>query len=238
MQPSTEPTPPGPKPDDILVDWLGSTFGKGLIWYLAGLTFFLLAWWGFLRGSVTFGARAAKATSTAYGTLRTKPRAHRVFVLISTTLLAGVQCLWLYVAFLVGNMLSFYFEERTTPIVPLGFDNIHTPVGPPVLDNISTLYVLFVLLNLYLAGRGEAKLDEHNVRLWGSIAGAPSFYWGITAVPVLLHWLSLLWTDDAPFLPPDLYSPAIIALTAFSYLITCYIAMSCSVLLVRLWRRP
>lgn len=229
--------PPPLKPDDIFLWLIKQQFTEGIIFYLVTAFFIITAWVGFGKSALALGRRTTAATGGAVRSLKQKPKTYRTLVLIATGTLVAVELIWMYIAFMGGNILSFAFGERQTTIFSLAFDNVSADVGPLHLDNISALYLALAVACLFLARRAELRLDEKIVPLYGTLAGAPALYWGIpTTFVVALDTASMLWIDGKKFLPDDMIAPAIIAGTSLAYLLTCWIAVYAAVLLTRLWR--
>jgi hypothetical protein len=173
----------------------------------------------------------------AYGHLKKNRPGYQAFATTATILLIVVQLLWLYVAFMVGNILSFGFGERKTTIVPLDFDNVHAPVGPLQFDNISMLYLLLAVASLIYAGYSETRLEDRIVLFVVAVIGLPALFWGgLTGFVVGLDTLSMLWIENKEFFPVDMHAPAIIAGSSIVYLLSCCVGVYASILLVRLWQ--
>ncbi|MEV4317932.1 hypothetical protein [Actinocrispum sp. NPDC049592] len=232
-----QPDPHGfpDKPDDLLVHLVENQLGSALLAFLIAGVLFVMAWIGFLHTALRLATRAVRRADVE---LRARPRLERVLLVSSTIALAVIEVAWVYVAFLIGNLLSFGFGVRDTPIIPLRAAGVAAPVGPVAFDTVSLIYVLFAIGMLVLAGGGETKLDDRVVFFGATIISAPTLLWGIpTAAVVLFDTASMLWKDGKQFLPPDIYEPATIAVFCLAYYITCCIAVFGVVLLVRLWHR-
>ncbi|MGW6441532.1 hypothetical protein [Lentzea sp. NPDC055074] len=223
------------KPDDALVHLVENQLGLPLLAFLIASALFVTAWFGFIRAALGLAIRAARTVDAG---LRSRPRLERVLLVSSFVVLVGLELLWLYVVFLIGNLLSFGFGLRDSPIIPLDVVGVGVPAGATALDTFSFLYLLSAIGVLFLAGRSETRLDDRVVPINATIISAPTLVWGVpTAAVVLFDTASMLWQDGKPFLPPDMHPPAAIAAFCLAYYIACCMAVFGVVLLVRLWQR-
>lgn len=223
------------KPDDLLVHLVENQLGSPLLAFLIASALFMTAWIGFIRTTLGMTVRTAQRAGAG---LRARPRLERVLLVGSSAALVIIELAWLYVAFLIGNLLSFGFGTRDSSIVPLEAVGVSAPTGAMAFDTVSLLYLLFSISMLVLAGRGETQLDDRIVPTYATIISAPTLLWGVpTTAVVLFDTAAMLWQEDKPFLPPDMYAPATIAAFCVAYYVACCIAVFGVVLLVRLWQR-
>lgn len=224
-----------PKPDDLVEDALKAIFGPAaiitIVFILGNLT---VAW----IGAWQTGAKVARATATtarqASARLSQMPRTAAAVASLTTATIVGVQGMWLWLSYVIGNGTSYLFTGNVPPSGPQWGTVLQSLHWDPIVETYVLASAVGIVAAYVLALKGKEP---------GWVVAAlslPAIFWGaLTGFGSLLALLvaSLHLISDHNF-PLDDSSRSMMLMfgIAVTQIIACSLAMNSTETVVKVWR--
>ncbi|WP_156077583.1 hypothetical protein [Saccharothrix sp. NRRL B-16314] len=224
-----------PNPDDLVEEFVKTIFGPAALITIAFLALkSAWSWYELAKSGVKVTKATLRAASHVSNRLRTVTAvAISAAVVISLTLVM-LQALWLWIAYLIGNALS-YLVFGPIPDEGPEWDKVMASLR---WDEVSTGYVVASILGFFIMYVAAFKGREAS---WvPTLLSFPAILWGFfcaigSALALLLATLHRI--SDGKFeVDPAGKAMMLMALMALIQIVACYSVMGSPSLMVRIWR--